>query len=209
MYCDSNNLTSLDLKQNTSLSILNCGGNKLTSLDLTKNISLNVLHYYGNNATSLDLTKNTLLRFFVCSSSTILNLNLKSGNNEALTLLYVNNSPNLACIEIDNITDSNQNVANGIWIKDATASFNTNCEIVLNASDVKKESNKIFPNPTKSNVNFSEISNVHLYNMTGQKLGNWNNVKSIDLTKYSNGAYILIFTDGKGKEIRKTVVIKN
>lgn len=209
LYCDLNNLTDLDLTQNTSLSILNCGGNQLTNLDLTKNISLTVLHYYSNNVTNLDLSKNSLLRFLSCSSSNLVTLNLKNGNNVALEQLYLNNSASLICIQVDNVANSNENVANGKWHKDATASFNTNCGTVLNASEAERRSNRIYPNPTKSIINFSEISSVNLYSTTGQKLNNWNNVKSIDLTKYAEGTYIIIFKNGDGKEIQKTMVIKN
>src|SRR5574344_1459614 len=52
--CGSNQLTSLDVSENTSLTYLDCGGNQLTSLDVSKNTELSVLDCYGNRLTRLD-----------------------------------------------------------------------------------------------------------------------------------------------------------
>ena len=40
LYCNNNQLTSLDVTKNTALTSLSCSGNQLTSLDVTKNTKL-------------------------------------------------------------------------------------------------------------------------------------------------------------------------
>ena len=40
LYCNNNQLTSLDVTKNTALTSLSCSGNQLSSLDVTKNTKL-------------------------------------------------------------------------------------------------------------------------------------------------------------------------
>jgi hypothetical protein len=58
LACSYNQLTSLDVSDNTSLCILSCPYNKLTSLDVSSNISLSSLYCGGNQLIKLDLSKN-------------------------------------------------------------------------------------------------------------------------------------------------------
>ena len=81
IYCQGNQLTSLDLSNITSLYTLNCQDNQLTSLDLSNNISLENLYCSSNQLTSLDITKNTSLTNFYCGNQTDYD-----GNDQTLTL---------------------------------------------------------------------------------------------------------------------------
>ena len=69
LWCNSNQLTSLDLSKNTALTFLNCDGNQLTSLDLSKNTALTDLTCNYNQLTSLDLSNNKALTRLECSGS--------------------------------------------------------------------------------------------------------------------------------------------
>ncbi|SNR15294.1 hypothetical protein [Tenacibaculum jejuense] len=62
LNCRVNNLTSLNVTQNTLLKTLTSDGNSLTSIDLSNNTDLEILNLAGSNLTSLDLTNNTSLR---------------------------------------------------------------------------------------------------------------------------------------------------
>ena len=53
MDCSHNQLTSLDLSENTALGRLHCEQNKLTSLDLSKNNALKELYCFENQLTSM------------------------------------------------------------------------------------------------------------------------------------------------------------
>lgn len=78
-----NQLTSLDLSANTNLLFLNCCANQLTSLDLSNNINLRELHCQVNKITELDLSNNKALKWFTCNP-----MNDENGNN-LLTNIYV------------------------------------------------------------------------------------------------------------------------
>ena len=61
LYCDVNQLTSLDLSKNTALTLLQCTDNQLTSLNVSGCTVLSTLYCRGNQLTSLDLTQNASL----------------------------------------------------------------------------------------------------------------------------------------------------
>ena len=90
LFCDHNDLTSIDVSKNTGLTVFECQDNELTSIKLSSNISylsceynalteldLSVdedLSYFRceqNQLTSLDVSKNTELRTFYCYANII------------------------------------------------------------------------------------------------------------------------------------------
>ena len=78
LYCDCNNLASLDLTHNTKLTSLSCSENKLASLDLTHNTKLTYLNCYDNKLTSLDISRNTELTNLDCGDNELTSLNVSS-----------------------------------------------------------------------------------------------------------------------------------
>ena len=69
LYCDSNQLTALDVTKNSKLSRLDCNSNQLTALDVTKNPELYRLYCVSNQLTALDVTKNPILQDLICSNN--------------------------------------------------------------------------------------------------------------------------------------------
>jgi Leucine-rich repeat (LRR) protein len=62
LLCWKNQLTGLDVSQNTALTDLYCAQNQLTSLDVSNNTALTVLHCFSNQLTSLDISNNISLK---------------------------------------------------------------------------------------------------------------------------------------------------
>ena len=87
LYCDNNQLTSLDVSQNKALKYLNCSENQLTSLDVSENIALQKLSCYRNQLTSLDVSQNTQLKELRCYGNQLTSLDLSQ--NHALENLQV------------------------------------------------------------------------------------------------------------------------
>ena len=72
LLCNDNQLTALDVSKNTALRIwLDCSGNQLTALDVSKNTELIRLSCNNNQLTALDLSKNTFLNLLDCSGNQI------------------------------------------------------------------------------------------------------------------------------------------
>ena len=86
LHCESNQLTSLDVSNNTALTYLNCTLNQLTSLDVSNNTALTGLYCNWNQLTSLDVSKNTALTKLECYGNQLTSLDVSK--NSALTELY-------------------------------------------------------------------------------------------------------------------------
>ncbi len=95
LYCDGNQLTSLDVSKNTALKWLLCHSNQLTSLDVSKNTALWYLDCFRNQLTSLDVSKNTALMVLYCDYNQLASLDvskntalwyLDCGNNQLTSL---------------------------------------------------------------------------------------------------------------------------
>ena len=80
LYCNGNQLTTLDVSRNTALTSLNCPYNQLTALDLSRNTALTTLACFNNQLTTLDLSRNTALTILRCSYNqlTALDISKKS-----------------------------------------------------------------------------------------------------------------------------------
>ncbi|OUS02841.1 hypothetical protein A9Q86_01975 [Flavobacteriales bacterium 33_180_T64] len=125
LYCYNNQLTNLNVSANTAISVLNCSANQLTYLDVSANTALTVLNCSVNQLTSLDVSANTSLIFLFCYANQLAILDVANGNNSNITTgaFKTENNPNLACIQVDNVAYSTANWTN----IDAASSFSTNC----------------------------------------------------------------------------------
>ena len=85
LRCDYNQLTALDVSQNTALTDLSCSSNQLTALDVSRNTALTYLDCYNNLLTELDVSRNTALTDLSCSSNQLTALDVS--RNTALTEL--------------------------------------------------------------------------------------------------------------------------
>ena len=90
LYCDYNQLTTLDISKNTALTYLSCYNNQLTVLDVSKNTALTYLWCYNNQLTTLDISKNTALTDLSCTDNQLTVLDVSK--NTALTTLYCYNN---------------------------------------------------------------------------------------------------------------------
>ena len=83
--CSSNQLTILDVHENTALQELSCSENRLTSLDVSQNAALQGLYCYDNELTKLDVRQNTALVALSCSQNRLTELDVRQ--NPALDYL--------------------------------------------------------------------------------------------------------------------------
>ena len=90
LYCNNNQLTALDVSQNTALTILVLNNNRLTALDVSQNTALARLHSYNNQLTALDVSHNTALTNLDCSQNSLTSLDLSQ--NAALTYIECYNN---------------------------------------------------------------------------------------------------------------------
>ena len=80
LFCEGNQLTSLDVSQNTALTELRCGGNQLTSLDVSKNTALTGLNCSGNQINETEMGK--LVESLPANNGKLYVKNLNSSNEQ-------------------------------------------------------------------------------------------------------------------------------
>lgn len=148
LFIDGILSNSIDLSNNNNLTILALRNGNLNNLDLSNNPLLKNLFATNTLIDSLDVSANTNLEILVVDSCQNLTyLNVKNGNNTAIFYYDSRVTPNLTCIEVDNVTWSN---SNWTW-RDANNVFNTSCSVGL--AEFKEKTNlSIYPNPTNGYV---------------------------------------------------------
>lgn len=202
--CDDNMIPNLDVSKNTALQYFTCSNNRITNLDVSKNTLLTTFYCSYNQITNLDVSKSILLRFFDCISNHLTNLNLKNGNNAAITSMRAHYNQNLTCIQVDNIANANTYM----WSKDTTASYNTDCTGTLDVTNTSKKEIKLYPNPAKDLLHFSEeISNIKVLDTSGKIIREFStSAKSIDVAKLPKGGYIISGITKTGQSITRKII---
>ena len=161
LACGENQITSLDVSQNTalktiishhndSLTYLNvsgctaleyiwCAWNDLTSLDLSSNTALKTLRLSNNLLTSLDVSNNTSLQLLICRFNNLTSLDVS--NNPALTSLDVHYNQ-IDCLNLANGNNTNLDtiqISNQFWGQGGT---NYSC---IEVDDVNYSTTNWFP----------------------------------------------------------------
>ena len=225
-------ITSLDLSNTnikdltgienfTSLTALDFSNNQITNIDLSKNILLETLNASSNQITTLDLSKNVNLRIVYIVNNPLISLNLRNGNNKNFVLpvetgkksvsLYTSflGLTNLGCIQVDDADYSN---ANWSKIKEANTTYSNTCKS-LGIEDNTFDKVAIYPNPTKGEVNISNIKveKATVYNSLGQLvrtfiLDSSNSNNTINLSGLPKGVYYIYLINQDAASAKKIIV---
>jgi type IX secretion system substrate protein len=218
LRCQNNNISSLNLFQNTVLTYLNVGYNPITILDVSQNGALTWLGCYSTSLLFLDLSQNTSLAFLQCgltgltwldvSLNTALEtlyctdnqleyLNVKNGNNSILTAFQSERNPSLNCINVDDETAANdaQVAPYNLWVKDAWVTYSENCAALSLDDKLLAKSIALYPNPVSDILIIDSkipLTKVEIYSILGQKVKEVNSgFNSIHLDNLSKGIYIV------------------
>ena len=181
--CSNNELTSLDVSQNTALTTLDCGNNQLTSLDIFQNIALVTFLCRDNELTILNLTQNPALVTLSCQYNQLSSLTISQNTNLAnldcdnnqLTSLDV--SQNIALVGVDcrvnEITSIDFSMNTFLIALDCTYN-NLSC---LNVKNGNNTYFVFFSASFNPNITCIEVDNVNYSN------ANWANIDT--QTSYS------------------------
>ncbi|MFT6746460.1 MAG: Leucine-rich repeat (LRR) protein [Glaciecola sp.] len=138
LYGQINSIGAIDLSNNPSLEIINLFGNELMEIDFSTNPNLKELKFSVNKIDSVNLSTHVNLTKVEFDQNELVYFNIKNGMNTVLTVMTVNSNANLSCVEVDDSSYIETNVA--YWRKDATAFWSeTSCaalnEPVVNIPD--------------------------------------------------------------------------
>jgi Leucine-rich repeat (LRR) protein len=238
LYCLDNQISHLDLSGKSSLTYLNCSFNQLPtfhvfpytplkSMDdggsgpagLIVNAGATLKEFYcqGNQFTSLDAGGISTLEKLDCRDNRLTALNLKNGNNTALTVMNATGNPDLKCIQVDDPA-----AANGFagWSKDPGARYSAGCgytgipdSLVFNGNDELV----IFPNPSAGQIRikhprFRDSGGLlEIFDATGKKclekpIPPGNEEISADIGILINGLYFCKIRSGDTCLARRIIV---
>ncbi|WP_406684090.1 T9SS type A sorting domain-containing protein [Seonamhaeicola sp. MEBiC1930] len=143
LLCIGNNLTALDVSNNSNLKTLICGSNLLTNLDLSSNMSLEELDCSNNQISVLDVSNNQSLYDLRCSNNRILALDISQ--NIELTSLSVSSN------RLNNLSISaNINLVSLYCASNQITALNISSNTYLNQLDA---SNNLITNLDLSAIN--------------------------------------------------------
>lgn len=232
LYCQQNQLTSIDLSNLPGLSTLNIANNPISSIDLSTNSNLyslvlannnissidlnsnnNLVRFYCENLpiTSLDLSNNTLLTDIYCFNTNISSLNIANGANELIYYLWIQDNPNLTCVQVDDQNYSTTNWINGDilledpYIYDPGLNFSEDCASLGISSIQSIESIEIYPNPASDvlNVSLNNSESLELLNINGLVVYRSNQAfeHAIDIYDFKSGIYFILTSSGETKKV--------
>ena len=184
-----NNLTSINISNNTKLKELNCAYNSISHLDLSNNLELTNLYCIENNLSSLDVSNNILLEELQCS-------------NNKLSVLDIRKNKNLTYLTCANNSLQNIDVQNNILLETFYCCSNqfTTLDLSKNINLVNFECcrNQI------TNIDFSnnsKLSFINIYNNQLKTLDVSSNPLLNRLDCWGNPLETLILKKGQTIEI--------
>ena len=152
--CHNNDLTKLDISNNTFLKQLLCNNNKITSLDTSNNGELQYLSIHYNELESLDISTNTFIKGLFCGYNKIKNLNIST--NKSLQYLSVQYNKLI-----------NLDVSNNVFLKSLECNYN---EIkTLNLKNSNNTILDVFNAKNNPDLNCIQVDNIE-YSTTNS---NW------------------------------------
>lgn len=90
LYCSNNQISTLNLNFNTALASLLCANNQLSSLNFSNNSALDFVSCSNNQLTGITFNNNNVLEYLACSDNQLTSLNLSTKTN--LEFIYANNN---------------------------------------------------------------------------------------------------------------------
>ena len=182
LTCDDNDLTSVDLSNNTELGSLRIRNNKLTELDLTSNTEMLFLFCNDNQITNLNISTCTDLEWLECFDNELTSLNIN--NNLELRSIHVGSNLLTSPINVENNTKLEQLFVYDNKLTEINVSQNTALK-GLNIAQNNIQSLNIDANINLESIGFgfTDITSISLLNNINLNFINcrYNQLKEINL----------------------------
>jgi Leucine-rich repeat (LRR) protein len=125
LWCNDNNISIIDVSNNSLLTDLELNNNQLSNLNISSNTNLELLRCRNNQLTSLNTSNNTELMEIDCAQNQITNLDISSNNSliqlicfsNELTDINVTNNTNLETLSCGDNSIASLDVSNNLLLK--------------------------------------------------------------------------------------------
>jgi hypothetical protein len=201
-------VTSIDLSNNPLLTRLQLMINDVTSLDFSNNPLLENMRCDFNEMVTLDLSMCPNLVSFGCyACDSLETVNIQNGNNSNFTSFQVNNSANVNCVQVDDVSYSTMN-----WTSvDDPAVYSVDCSLSsLDEQGLLEVT--CYPNPVSDQVTIvasQPIERVQIYSEIGSVVLEevpHSLSASLNLSQLSTGVYMVhIYSESGHSTIERIV----
>ena len=161
LYCEYNQLTSLDVSNNTYLFNMRCGNNQLITLDVSQNQNLKFLYCEDNQIASLDLSGAVNLQDIYCEHNQLTSLDVSNNVLLKWLMCYQNQ---IGLLDISNLTilsdfDCSYNNIASLDISNNIQLIALDChDNNLTLLDMRNGNNQNMDLNTSNNINLTCIS---------------------------------------------------
>src|SRR5699024_11044275 len=208
LYAEYNQLTTLKLGDNINLKVLVCDENNIQSLNVTQQSGLIRLSCPKNEIDSLDLSNAIDLQFLRCETNHLNYLDIRNKNG-GLNSCHASGNPNLTCIFVDDEVFA-ENAP--YYYKDSTAHWvetEAECD-ALGVEDFVFQDVNVYPNPVKNRLYIDcsqEINRIILFTLQGKQIKSIQDFigKSIDVSDLNPGIYFLEVISNNQSQIQKII----
>ena len=181
LHCYNNQLTTLDVSNNTGLYELNCSYNQISSLDVSNNSKIKTLISSYNQLTNIDLTSVDSLTSLYVENNSLSAINLN--NNLNLYLLRISNN-NISSINLSNNILLNTLKLEKTLVSSLDLSNNSNLQLVFLDSNINlyslnlKNGNNLLILPSTTTPNFLGNPNLTCIQVddSAYSTNNWTNI---------------------------------
>lgn len=184
LVCDNNQLTSLDVSNNTNLKTFWAQNNQLTSIDISQNTALETLYLAHNELTHVDVSGNTELRTISVSTNQISNIDVS--NNTQLIRLLVQDNNSISSLDVSqniylrelychNNAITSLDVSNNTALEDLYCDNNGLSNLDVSQNSALKE----------LRCSYNQLTNLDISNNTSLELLNcgYNQLTSLDVSQ--------------------------
>jgi Leucine-rich repeat (LRR) protein len=198
LFCNNNNLTSIDITQNTALIFLDCSDNPISTLDLTQNINLETLYCTTNSLSTLNVSQNTSLIFLDCNDNSLTTLNLTQNTDledlkcydNSLNTLNLSQNTALSTLDCGNNLLSTLDLSQNLDLESLVCSYNSLSELDLSLNTSLNFLICMYNNPLTA-LNVANGNNINFENFKVNQNSNLTCIQVDDATwSTTNWIYI-------------------
>jgi len=198
--CSYQDILNLDVSDLVKLKVFRFNANmNLTKIDVTNCLNLEELSAYSCKLINVDLSKNTLLKTVDLLSNRLVYLNVKNGSHQQINLRY---NPTISSICCDESEKSN--LQSIILINNYNnCEISTTCNFMNSSESIFNQKIYISPNPVKDIINFKSldtVSKMEIFDHSGRLIKTELSIenKKANVNYLKSGNYIInIYTKDK------------
>ena len=198
LSCSNNQLTTLDLSNNTNIYYLYCDFNQLTNLNVTGLTNLTWLYCHYNNLTSLNITPTNSLQKLKCYNNQISTLNVTgfpalselNCRNNSLSSINIGTLTNLQVLDVSNNNLSTLPITNLINLTELN--FESNFVSNIDTTNLTLLNSLICANNQITTLNLNNLPALTILNCSNNLL------TSLNLSPLNNLVYLTCNSNNLG-----------